>query len=375
MKRLSVLIKPVSSSCNMRCAYCFYADESSRRITPSYGRMDAETLHGVLEHLFAGMTRGDQATILLQGGEPTLAGLDFCQALTDGCQAYAPPGVQVHYALQTNGLLLDDAWCAFLRRQGFLVGLSLDGPVGVHDALRRDLQGKGTYERVMQAKKRMDRHGVTYNILLVLTSALARRPYALWNFLMKNQLRYVQLIPCLGPLEGGLPAHALTPRDYAAFYCALFDLWYDAYASGCYVSVKLFDDYIRLLAYGECNACGLLGVCSPQLVVEADGSVYPCDFYALDAYRMGSLARQPLSELLQAPAMQGFLNRETAENPLCQGCPFSRICGGGCPRMRREAYSAGPDGVCGHGAFLAHALPRMMRIAQELPPAEHVSQP
>lgn len=367
MKDLTILLKPASAGCNLRCGYCFYADESRNRAQPSRGHMRPETLRAILRNVFCDLSSGDRLCLTFQGGEPTLVGLGFYQSLVEDCRALAPAGVSVRYALQTNGLLLDDAWCAFLREQGFLVGLSLDGPIAIHDAQRRDALGNGSYARVMQAKRRLDRHGTDYNVLMVLTRELARHPHGLMAFLEKNQLAYVQLIPCLGPLDGGAQACALTPERYASFYNAFFDLWLEAYSRGKYISVKLFDDYIRHLAFGECNACGLLGVCTSQLVVESDGSVYPCDFYALDEYLAGNLAERPLSALLASPVFQAFPKRPLPANPLCAACPFLRLCGGGCPRMRKEVFAAAKGGLCGHRLFLEHALERMAAIARRLP--------
>ena len=269
---------------------------------------------------------------------------------------------QITWSLQTNGLLLDDEWCAFLKEQKFLVGLSLDGYAKNHNACRPDAKGDGTFSRVLEAKARMDRHGVDYNILTVLTNDLARHPQQVWKFLKEQQIQYVQFIPCLGPLEEESGPYALTPKRYAEFYTSLWTRWHEAFARDEYISIKLFDDLVRLLAFGECNACGLLGFCQPQLIVEADGGVYPCDFYVLDGYRMGDLTKEPLDSFWPEKA-RPFLERPTEPLPLCADCPFRRICGGGCQRMRREVcYDAG-DKTCGHRLLLEQLMPQLQAVA------------
>lgn len=361
MKNITVMLKPASSACNMRCRYCFYADVSSLRDCPSYGLMTAEVRERVIENIFASLAPGDRLNLAFQGGEPTLAGLGWFRALTEQVRTIGK-GVRVSYSLQTNGLLLDDEWCAFLKEHRFLVGLSLDGYAKNHNACRPDHKGEGTFSRILEAKQRMDRHGVDYNVLTVLTNELARHPQQVWRFLKEQDIRYVQFIPCLGPLEGEDSPYALTPRRYAEFYTGLFDRWHEAFARDEYISVKLFDDLVRLLAFGECNACGLLGFCTPQLIVEADGGVYPCDFYVLDNYRMGDLSKEPLDSFWPEKA-KTFLEREREALPLCGSCPFRRICNGGCQRMRREICYSPTDSTCGHRLLLEKLMPRLQAVA------------
>ena len=246
------------------------------------------------------------------------------------------------------------------------MGLSLDGPALYHDANRLDAQQKGTFQRVMAVKRRMDRQHVEYNVLMVLTNQMARHPQQIWRFIEEQNLRYVQFTPCMGPLEGEGGQYALTPRRYAGFYQTLFDLWYQRYRHGRYISIKLFDDLVNLLAYGACNACGLLGQCQAQIIVEADGSVYPCDFYVLDHFRAGSLLEDSLRTVYESPVMQTFTRRPKEALPLCADCPYRRICGGGCERMRREVFYAPEDTECGHRLFLDACIGRIQQLAYEI---------
>ncbi|MDL2293908.1 radical SAM protein, partial [Ruminococcaceae bacterium OttesenSCG-928-D13] len=126
MKRLSVMLKPASSLCNLRCRYCFYADVSSMRGVPNYGIMSDDTAREVIGNIYRDLEDGDEITLAFQGGEPTLAGLDFFKSFVAEAERQ-PVRARVNWALQTNGVLLDRDWCAFLREKRFLVGLSLDG--------------------------------------------------------------------------------------------------------------------------------------------------------------------------------------------------------------------------------------------------------
>lgn len=364
LKNISVMLKPASSGCNLRCKYCFYADVSAARAIHSYGLMSLDTADRILSNIFADLTPGDHLTLAFQGGEPTLAGLDFFRRITATVAALAAPGIQISYALQTNGLLLDDQWCAFLKTHGFLVGLSIDGPAAYHDANRVDSTGSGTFRRVLETKTLLDKWGVAYNVLMTLTASLARHPQQVWRFILEQRLDFVQFTPCLGAFEAENDPYALTPQRYAAFYSALFSKWYAHYRNGHYVSIKLFDDLVNLLAFGQCNACGLLGQCQRQIIVEADGSVYPCDFYVLDNYRAGNLAQERLRTVFESPEMTQFLSRPREPLPLCDECPYRNICGGGCQRMRHEVFYHPGDTSCGHRQLLDAIGPKLMELAR-----------
>lgn len=364
MKHIAVMIKPASSLCNLRCRYCFYAEVSDSREVRSFGVMEQSVAVRMIRNVFAGLGTGDQVSFAFQGGEPTLAGLDFFRFFTDEVSKVCGT-VRVSYALQTNGILLDDAWCEFLKEHRFLVGLSLDLLPELHNANRLNAQKQGTYSQVRDAKACLEKHGVDYNILAVLTNALARHPRQVWEVLCKQKIQYVQFIPCLGELDGTASVLALMPERFASFYTQLFRLWAADFEQGKYRSVKLFDDLIHLLAFGSRNACGITGQCMPQIVVESDGSVYPCDFYAMDEYRVGNLAEIPIEKIYTAAAMAEFRNRPTEQMALCQTCPYVPICGGGCPRMRREVCGAPDSGACGYRMFLDSCLKQMQKYAYQ----------
>lgn len=362
MKRLSVLIKPASSLCNLRCKYCFYADVSAKRSVRSYGRMQTATTDTMVAQLFADLEDGAELTMAFQGGEPTLAGLPYFKHLVAQVAAQ-PQKVQVHYSIQTNGTLLDDQWAAFLRDQHFMVGLSIDGPTAYHDRNRVDTHGRGTYQRVWQAKQLLDDYQIEYNILCVLTAQLARHPRAVYAWLQKSDIAYVQFIPCLDALEPTeTSAYALTPQGFYAFYRELFALWLADLQHGRYRSIKLFDDVYNLLVRHEVTACGLLGQCSVQFVIEADGSVYPCDFYVLDQYRLGNLKTHTLRELFHQPQAQGWLRRPIKRPAMCAACPMQRVCRGGCPRMSAAMYVDETQHFCGYQQLLELMIPAMGEI-------------
>lgn len=362
MKQITVMLKPASSLCNLRCKYCFYANIASLREVRSFGIMREDVLQAVIDNIFCCVSAGDYVNVVFQGGEPTLAGLGWFRDCVARIEK-AKNGVHISYALQTNAVLLDAEWCAFLKEYGFLVGVSLDGPADTHDSCRLDAEGNGTYRAVMQAVQCLNAAAVDYNILLTLTNPAARHPEKIWRFITENDFRHVQFTPCLAGFdETERNPFALTPERFSNFYRRIFKLWFAEFQKDNYYSVKLIDDIINLVAFGEVNACGLTGLCAPQIVVEADGSVYPCDFYMLDQWKTGNLAENTLDEVFQSPVYRRFLTRP-GNHTLCRNCPFVRICAGNCLRMRKHiCYDEGAQ-VCAYRAFLEEAMPDIQRLA------------
>lgn len=313
-------------------------------------------------NIFCNMEKGDEINIAFQGGEPTLAGLDFYQQFTQYVEEKkAEKGLIISYAFQTNGLIVDDSWCELFKKYNFLLGLSHDSIIP--DDNRLDSKGKGTASRVMQTKALFDKHKVEYNILSVLTSELARHPEKTWNFIKRNNIRYIQFTPCLGDLSPTKPEHyRLTPERFASFYSKLILLWKADFDSGNYISVKLIDDLVHMYFMGQVNACGLSGNCSVQCVVEADGSVYPCDFYALDEYKIGSLEESTLEQLILSDTAKDFIKKKNYY-PLCTSCPYVKVCGGGCKRMKNEIYLNQAGDFCGMRTLLNNCIGLLREVA------------
>lgn len=365
MKQINLMLKPASSACNLRCRYCFYADLAGKRDTFCFGSMSDNTVDRMLKNIRRDLNAGDAVSFAFQGGEPTLAGLDWYERFVSKAEEILQ-GMQIHYSLQTNGTLLNEKWAEFLATHHFLVGLSIDGMAKCHNACRPDASGKGTYHLVMDAMHLLERNQVEFNVLCTLTAEIARHPNQIWNWLCQNEIRYVQFTPCLNELDSpGKSPYALHPEKFASFYIRLFELWSQDYVRGKYRSIKLFDDVVNLLAYGMPTACGIHGRCQPQLVVEADGSVYPCDFYCVDSCRLGNLRESTPVELTGSETACAFRNRPRDGMELCEACRYRNFCGGGCRRMQREVYCIPGGCSCGYRTFLDAAMPVLQRIAMQ----------
>lgn len=334
MPPISVLMKPSSGMCNMSCDYCFYCDETQKRIQKSYGFMAEKTLKNVIRKT---ILRAEGAiSYAYQGGEPTLRGIDFFQQAVAYQKQYNKNGIKVHNALQTNGYAIDEAWCRFFKENDFLIGLSIDGTKEIHDAYRHDRSGNGTYHKIAHAAKLMDDYGVDYNILTVVNRKVAENIREIYTSYKKRGWKYQQYIACLDPLEEehGEKEYALTPEAYGRFLIELFDLWYTDWKNGKQPYIRQFENYIGLLCGYKAESCDQNGICGIQNVVEADGSVYPCDFYMLDEYKLGNFNEDQLEVIYQKRKDIGFVERSLKLNPKCKECQYDTICRGGCQRHR-----------------------------------------
>ena len=368
MPAVNLLIKPASGLCNYRCSYCFYADEMENRQQKSYGIMTDETLENVIKKALD-FSEGSMS-LAFQGGEPTLAGLDFFKKMCNLVDRYNVKGVQVDYALQTNGSMIDEDWCRFLKEKNFLVGLSIDGIKSTHDCFRKDAGGQDTYLKTLEAAKQMDRFGVEYNVLTVVNRRTAPKIRRIYDQYKKQGFMWQQYIACLDPLgtEAGSMDYSLTPQDYGNFLIDLFDLWQqDFWNRRSQPYIRQFENYISILLGFMPESCEQRGTCSIQNVVEADGSVYPCDFYVLDDYRLGNLNDEDFDAIYARRIEKEFVDASLNHTEECRKCRYFAICRGGCNRHRTQPGS--PEGLncfCrSYKMLFDRWYPMMVKIAEE----------
>lgn len=334
MPPVNLLVKPASGLCNMRCTYCFYADEMNRREKGSYGIMNEDTLEQVIRRtlLFA----EKECTIAYQGGEPTLAGLEFFEKSIELQEKYNGNRVRIHNSIQTNGYNLNDDWCAFFAKNHFLVGISVDGVKATHDAFRKDAAGADTYLRILEGVKLLEKHHVDYNILTVVNSKTAPKIRRIYENYARMGFRYQQYIACLDPFEAaqGKESYSLTPEAYGQFLIDLFELWEMDLRKGKQPYIRQFDNWVGILMGMAPEACDQRGVCGIQNVVEADGSVYPCDFYVMDGYCIGNLNTDTMEQIYRNREESGFQASSRNHPEQCRNCRYLQICRGGCRRHR-----------------------------------------
>lgn len=359
----SVLIKPASGACNMHCDYCFYKDEQQNRDIGLYGIMDRETAHCLIDRT---LSDGSYASFAFQGGEPTLAGLDFFKDFVEYTKKYGEG--KCTFALQTNGYALDREWAKFLHENDFLVGLSMDGPRDIHDKYRHSADRKeGSFKKVYRASQLLKSEKVEFNILITVTKDIAENIDKVHSFFVRNDFKYLQYIPCIDPIKDrGSQGYSLDVDTYRKFLIKLFDYYFNAWQDGKYFSVRFFDNLVTMLIGQRPEACGMSGICGINYVVEADGSVYPCDFYVLDDYRLGSIKTEGFDEFDAVRDKIGFIEKSRQISDECKSCRFFPICRGGCRRDRDDFTSTlSLNYLCpAFKRFYAYAIPRLEFMAK-----------
>jgi uncharacterized protein len=349
----------------MRCKYCFYADITDNREVRSYGIMSEQTLENLIKKAFE--YASGSATFAFQGGEPTLAGLNFYRKLLEFQKKYNVKNIPVQNAIQTNGYTIDEDWARFLAENKFLVGLSLDGTRDIHDSLRVDAAGKGTFSRVEKTARLFQKHGVEFNILCVVNNFIARSPKKVYDSLKKYG--FIQFIPCLDSFDGEKKVFSLTPERYTEFLKVTFNEYYKDFCAGKPTSVRNFDNYIGMLLGRPPENCAMAGVCTCYTVIEGDGSVFPCDFYVLDEWKLGNINESSFEELICGDMAKKFVGVSTYRNEECKECYWYPLCRGGCRREREPIIDGTPslNRFCEcYKKFFDTCYPKMEEIAARI---------
>jgi len=381
----SLLVKPASADCNLRCSYCFYLGHCEYYSEVPRHRMSAE----VLEAMVRGYMATPQPTYQFgwQGGEPTLLGVDFFRRVVELQQRYGSSaarraaglpattpltgdgGVSVANGLQTNATLITDDLARLLAEYRFLTGVSLDGPQYLHDRYRLTADGRGSHADVLTGIRRLESQRAEFNILVLVSEANAREPAAVYHYLCDHGWLYHQYIPCVevDPRGDPLP-FSVAPEAWGEFLCGLFDGWYAADTRR--VSIRLFDSVLALLVDGARTICPFGSNCCQYFVVEYNGDVYPCDFFVERPLRLGNVTTDAWDGLQQSPVYRSFGEQKAHWHRRCDDCQWQWICQGDCLKHRLCAGGGDPrrlSALCaGWQRFYEHTMPRFRALADQV---------
>jgi uncharacterized protein len=364
-----LLAKPTGAICNLDCTYCFFL--SKELLYPgSRFRMADELLEQYLSQLIEAQAGAPEVIVAWQGGEPTLMGLEFFRRSVELAERYRARGQKIVHTIQTNGTLLDDAWGAFFAENGFLVGLSIDGPARLHDAYRVDKGGKGSFDRVMAGLAVLRRHGVDWNALCTVHAANQDYGREIYRFLTGDcGARYAQFIPIVEHDGGLVSERSVSPGGYGRFLIDVFEDWVRRDIGEVYV--QMFDVALANW-YGQApGLCVHSETCGLALALEHNGDVYSCDHYVDPAYRLGNIAESRLLDLVVLPRQKEFGQAKRDSLPqYCLDCEVRFACHGGCPKDR---FAVTPDGQAGlhylcpsYKAFFGHIEPVMRQMCDLL---------
>ena len=359
MKNISILVKPSSSKCNMRCTYCFYEDVSLHRNIQDYGFMSEDTMKSLIDKAFEFVDEG-YIHFAFQGGEPTLIGLPFYHAFVHYVNQHLTDKHHVTYSIQTNGTTINQDWVNFFKEHHFLVGVSIDGTKDQHDYYRPLASLKGTHDIIMKHVAYLKENGVETNILSVVNNRFIDHLEEIYAFYKENKMNYLQFIPELNPI--GVNNSHLDHDHYETFLKHLFDRWYEDIMNQKLTSIRYFDNMLLIYLGYEPESCDLKGVCSIQNVVESDGGIYPCDFYVTDEYRLGSIKEQTFKEVHQSDKSKAFIDESLIRHDECYTCPWFKLCRTGCKRRRTLDHK---DMYCDvYKSFFSYSDERFKKLAR-----------
>lgn len=387
---LHLMAKPVGPICNLDCSYCFYLEKEQLYPPRERFRMSDEVLRAYIQGYIAAQP-SPEVEFTWQGGEPTLLGLDFYQRAV-AFQHEFGDGKVIRNTLQTNGTLLDDDWCAFLAREGFMVGLSLDGPREVHDLYRPDKRGNSSFDAVMAGLDLLKKYEVPFNVLVTVARDVAHHPLEIYRFLKAQGVRHIQFNPVVERLPGATDANqglsfatppelrlhavdepgvvttqSVEPEGYGDFLIAIFNEWVRHDVGD--VHVMNFEWALAAWCQLAPSVCLFSPRCGKAAIVEHDGSVYSCDHFMYPEYRLGNLNEDNPAALLASPAQQAFgAAKETTLPTLCRQCDYRFACHGECPKNR---FMTAPNGEPGlnylcpaYKKYFRHLTPYMNAMAQ-----------
>jgi uncharacterized protein len=367
LRPFTLLVKPTSADCNLRCTYCFYLEKCSLYPDMKVHRMSDDVLEAMIGSYMA--TEQPNYSIGWQGGEPTLMGVDFFRKAVALEKKYGRPGSVVSNGLQTNATLIDDEFAAFLGEYKFLVGVSIDGPEHIHNTFRRDLGDRGSHERVLKGIEALEKHRVEYNALVLVSRANVGHAREVYEYLKGLGILFHQYIPCVEFDEAGeLLPFAITGEEWGAFLVELFDVWVKEDVRR--VSIRDFDAIVGHMVTGRYSMCVQTGNCNGYFVVEHNGDVYPCDFFVDRAKRLGSVLFDSWATMRSSKKYIRFGAQKSEWNEACSKCPYLRYCSGDCIKQRHHSGHRDPSSLSwlcpGWRRFYAHTLATFEEISVEL---------
>lgn len=355
----SILIKPAGPDCNLDCEYCFYKCKSLL-FDDSKHRMSTSLLETTID-AFLSVCK-PKSTICFQGGEPTLMGLDFFRHAATYIKQKNLRDKQISFALQTNGVLLDEEFCKFLSAENWLVGLSIDGDKSTHDRYRKNYGASGSFSRVYNGMSLLKKHKVDFNTLTVITRENVGDAKGLFNFMRTHGSGFMQFIPCYEIDDGGVAQFCASPQQFGTFLCDMFDLWYNGGRVETYV--RLFDEL--LISYVSLAACGCNQApqCMAALVVEHTGEVYPCDFFVDPEWKLGDIETHPFADMLNSDKYHSFKYSKADPTSECRSCRFRCLCHGDCKKNRTDS---GLSYFCeSYKMLFKHCHEPMLRLKSEI---------
>lgn len=380
-KPLYVMLKPVGSACNLNCEYCYYLEKEHLYPSAKNQMMSDVLLEKFIEEYLNSQTQ-NEVMFTWHGGEALLRPISFYKKAIALQKKYGR-GRQIENVLQTNGTMLNDAWCEFFKENNFLIGVSIDGPQEFHDEYRRNKGGLPTFVKVMKGIQLLKKHGVEYNAMAVVNDYNADYPVEFYQFFKKLDCRFIQFAPIVERIqhqdnglklttpneEAPVADFSVSPVQWGKFLCGLFDEWIKEDVGKFYI--QMFDSTLANWVGEQPGICTLARHCGHAGVMEFNGDVYSCDHYVFPEYKLGNLNTDTLSSMMYSEKQLKFGTDKHDKLPRqCRECEFLFACNGECPKNRFSKTKDGEPGLnylcAGWKMFYSHVAPYMDFMKHEL---------
>ncbi|HET6513910.1 MAG TPA: anaerobic sulfatase maturase [Thermodesulfovibrionales bacterium] len=387
---IHVVAKPIGPLCNLDCVYCFYLEKQALFGPGEQYRMSDDVISAFIKNYITSQP-APVVEFVWQGGEPTLLGIDFFRRVIELQKPFMRQKT-ITNSLQTNGTLLTDEWCHFLKKHNFMVGISLDGPREVHNRYRRNRKGKGTFDDVRRGLRLLQKHRVEHNVLTCVARETAKYPLEVYRFLRNEGVEFIQFTPVVERMSDacGTP-HGLRlagpaaldreeqqtevtrwtviPEEYGDFLIAIYEEWVRHDVGK--VFVMNFEWALNAWIGNPSPVCIHAKQCGRCVVMEHNGDVYACDHCVYPGYRLGNVVTDSLSQMVERSLHSGFgVSKETALPRWCRECKVLAACQGGCPKHRfaRTNYNEpGLHYLCpGYKKFFLHIRKYLHAMTQLL---------
>lgn len=358
MDDFQVFVKPVGAVCNMACQYCYYLEKQNRYPEGTSFRMTDDLLEEyIIQHINA--SSGPDIFFSWHGGEPTLAGLPFFERIVEYQQKHLPINCRIVNGVQTNGTLLNDQWCRFLKNENFIVGISIDGPENFHTVNRFRKDGQPCFEDVIRGYQLLTFYGIPCEILCVVNSSNVHHPLEIYRYFKKLKAGFITFLPLVEKQistgkqvsERSVPAQA-----FGEFLCAIFDEWKASDIGS--IKIQIFEEALRTAFDLEHTLCVFKKTCGGVPVLEFNGDLYSCDHFVDDKTLLGNIRETSLFRLLKSQAQRAFGQAKLDFLPqYCRNCEVLEMCNGACPKDR---FIETPDGEPGLN-YLCHGYKRFFK--------------
>lgn len=379
---LYVMTKPAGAHCNLACDYCYYLEKQNLYQSAEKHVMSDQLTEVFIREYIQSQFSND-VYFTWHGGEPMIRPLTYYRQVVRWQRQYAG-GKTIVNCIQTNGTLLTPEWCRFLHDEGWLVGISIDGPRDMHDAYRRKRNGTPSWDKVMRAIDMLDRYGVEWNAMAVVNDITASRPLDFYRFFRDElECHYLQFTPVVERIhhhaDGRHLAHVMdgeeynvapfsvTPEAWGEFLCSVFDEWYNNDVGE--VFVQTFEATLANWAGVTPGVCSLSDWCGHAAVMEYNGDIYCCDHFVFPEYYLGNIRNRGILDMLNSERQMAFADMKTKGLPTqCRQCQWQFACHGECPRNRFARTDDGEPGLnylcSGYSRFFEHVAPFMDELKQ-----------